>query len=102
MITYLAATTAQKLVFSTIADPVGIDRGTAQSYLPWLETVFFIHQVPAWSRNLTAKIVKRPKIYLTDTGVAAALMAKDPTALMRSTEPATCSRPLSPTNCASN
>ncbi|MBV9141233.1 MAG: ATP-binding protein [Pseudonocardiales bacterium] len=89
MIRYLAATTAQELVLSTIAGRVGIDRGTAQSYLPWLETVFLIHQVPAWSRNLTAKVVKRPKIYLTDTGVAAALLGKDPTALMRPTEPAT-------------
>ena len=89
MIRYLAATTAQELVLSSIADRVGIDRGTAQSYLPWLETVFLIHRVPAWSRNLTAKVVKRPKIYLTDTGVAAALLAKDPTALMRPMEPAT-------------
>lgn len=30
----------------------------------------------------------RPKIYLTDTGVAAALLAKDATALVRPTEPA--------------
>ncbi|MGH3925863.1 MAG: ATP-binding protein, partial [Pseudonocardiaceae bacterium] len=59
MIRYLAVTTAQELVLSTTAGRVGIDRGTAQSYLPWLETVFLIHQVPAWSRNLTAKVVKR-------------------------------------------
>jgi uncharacterized protein len=54
-----------------------------------LETVFLVHRVPAWRRNLTAKAVKRTKIYLTDTGVAATLLAKDPTALMRPTEPAT-------------
>ncbi|MGH3940119.1 MAG: ATP-binding protein [Pseudonocardiaceae bacterium] len=88
MIRYLAATTAQELVVSTVGQRVGIDRGTAQHYVSWLETVFLVHRVPAWSRNLTAKVVRRPKLYLTDTGVACALLGKDATALQRPTDPA--------------
>ena len=88
MVRFLAATTGQELVITTMADRLGIDRGTAQTYEPWLETVFLVHRVPAWSRNL-AKVVHRPKLYLTDTGIAAALLGKDPNALRRPTEPAT-------------
>lgn len=88
MIRYLAATTAQELVVSTVGQRVGIDRGTAQHYASWLETVFLVHRVPGWSRNLTAKVVRRPKLYLTDTGVAGALLGKDAAAMQRPTDPA--------------
>jgi hypothetical protein len=88
MIRYLAATTAQELVVSTVGQRVGIDRGTAQHYVSWLETVFLVHRVPAFSRNLTAKVVRRPKLYLTDTGVAGALLGKDAAAVQRPTDPA--------------
>ncbi len=88
MIRYFAATTAQELVVSTVGQWVGLDRGTAQHYASWLETVFLVHRVPAWSRNLTAKVVRRPKLYLTDTGVAGALLGKDAATLQRPTDPA--------------
>lgn len=89
MVRLLAANTSQELVVLRLAERLGIDRATAQVYEPWLETVFLIHRVPAWSRNLTAKVVRRPKIHMTDTGVAAALLGKDVTALRRPTETAT-------------
>lgn len=89
MIRYLASITAQELVVSTMASRLGIDRQTANTYEPWLETVFLAHRVPAWSRNITSKVVRRPKVYMSDTGIAAALLGKDPAALARVTEPAT-------------
>lgn len=88
MVRYFAATTAQELVLSTVAQRLGIDRSTVNTYEPWLETVFLVHRLPAWSRNLTAKVVKRPKLYLTDTGIAANLLAKDSVALQRINDPA--------------
>lgn len=48
-----------------------------------LETVYFHHLVPAWSRNLTAKAVRRPKLHVTDSGLAAALCGVDADALRR-------------------
>jgi predicted AAA+ superfamily ATPase len=89
MVRFFAATTSQELVLTTVAERLKIDRATVQSYEPWLETVFLVHRIPAWSRNLTAKVVKRPKLYLTDTGVAAALLGKDPAALQLPAEPST-------------
>jgi uncharacterized protein len=88
MVRYFAATTAQELVLSTLAKRLGIDRSTVNTYEPWLETVFLIHRLPAWSRNLTAKVVRRPKVYVTDTGIAANLLAKDAVALQRVNDPA--------------
>ena len=89
MVRLLAATTSQELVVLQLAERLGIDRATVQVYEPWLETAFLIHRVPPWSRNLTAKVVRRPKIHMTDTGVAAALLGKDAGALRRPTDPAT-------------
>jgi predicted AAA+ superfamily ATPase len=87
MVRYFAATTAQELVLSTVAQRLGIDRSTVNTYEPRLKTVFLVHRVPASSRNLTAKVVKRPKLYVTDTGIAANLLAKDPVALQRVNDP---------------
>jgi uncharacterized protein len=88
MVRFFAATTGQELVIGTAAERLGIDRGTAAAYEPWLETVFLVHRLPAWSRNLTAKVVRRPKLYMTDSGVAAGLLGKDSAALRRPTDPA--------------
>jgi uncharacterized protein len=48
-----------------------------------LETVCFQYLVPAWSRNLTAKAVHRPKLHITGSGLAAALFEVDADALRR-------------------
>jgi uncharacterized protein len=48
-----------------------------------LETVYFHHLVPAWSRNLTSKVVRRPKLHITGSGLATALCVVDADALRR-------------------
>lgn len=88
MVRYFASTTGQELVLTAVAERLGLDRGTAATYQPWLETVFLVHRVPAWSRNLTSKVVKRPKIHMVDTGVAAGLLGRQPDALRLPTDPA--------------
>jgi len=89
MVRLLAATTAQELVMTRLAARLGISRETAESYQPWLERVFLVARTPAWGRGLTTKIVHRPKAYMVDTGLAAALVGRDADALSRPTEPAT-------------
>jgi uncharacterized protein len=44
--------------------------------------------VPAWSGNLTSRLTKAPKVFVTDTGLAAQLMRADPQGLMRPGSPA--------------
>lgn len=76
-----AARTAGQLNVDDIARDLGLPRRTVSSYLTHLQTVFLVHLVPAWSRNLTSKVAHRPKIMLTDSGLAAHLVGADPEAL---------------------
>jgi len=77
----MITTTGSELVLSNLVSKLSIDRKTLESYEPWIEAAFLVHRVPAWSRNITAKVINRPKIYAIDTGLAAALLGKDEVAL---------------------
>jgi uncharacterized protein len=66
----------------------GLHRTTVSRYLELLEAVFLIHRLPVWSRNLTARVVKHPKLHLTDTGLAASLLGASPESLAKPVSPA--------------
>lgn len=80
-----AARTAGELNVADWCRRLGIDRGTVESYLGWLRMVFLIHELPAWTRSPAPRVVRRPKLHLTDTGLAAALMNVDVDALRPAT-----------------
>lgn len=80
-----AARTAGELNVADWCRCLGIDRGTVESYLGWLRMVFLIHELPAWTRSPAPRVVRRPKLHLTDTGLAAALMNVDIDALRAAT-----------------
>ncbi|ESK58017.1 AAA ATPase [Cutibacterium acnes HL042PA3] len=46
-------------------------------YFDLLESLFLIHRLPAGSRNLTKRQIQRPKVFLIDTGLNAALSNMD-------------------------
>lgn len=69
-----AARTSGELNITDLARDLGLARSTTDSYLAHLETVFLIQTVPAWSTNLTARVVRRPKVTIADTGLAARLL----------------------------
>ncbi|MCE9637804.1 MAG: ATP-binding protein [Planctomycetes bacterium] len=83
----LATRTAAEVDVTAIARELGIPRTTLDGYLPLLESLFLLHRVPAWSSNLTAKIVRRPKLHFTDTGLAASLVGVTPKSLTDPTAP---------------
>ncbi len=85
MLRLLAARTATELNLADLARDVAIPAPTLRRYLPLFETIYAHHLVPAWSRNLTAKAVRRPKLHLIDSGLAAALLGVDAAALARPT-----------------
>ncbi|MCY3924009.1 MAG: ATP-binding protein [bacterium] len=80
-----AARTAGELNVADWCRRLGIDRGTVESYLGWLRMVFLIHELPAWTRSPAPRVVRRPKLHLADTGLAAALMNVDADALRPAT-----------------
>jgi predicted AAA+ superfamily ATPase len=69
-----AARTSGELNIADLARDIGLSRPTTDSYLAHLEAVFLVQTIPAWSTNLTARVVHRPKVTVTDTGLAARLL----------------------------
>lgn len=89
ILSLLAARTANELVVAHVHDASGLgSRATTEDYIAYLQMTYLAITLPAWSRNLTRKITRHPKIHLTDTGLAAHILGKDPTALARPTDPA--------------
>ena len=82
-----AARTSGELNVSDFARNVDLPVETCRRYLALLETVFLHHLVPAWSRNLTAKVRHRPKLHHTDTGLAAHSLGVNAAALARPGSP---------------
>lgn len=68
-----AARTGHELNVASIASELGIPARTASGYLAQLATAFMVRLIPAWSTNLSAKVVRRPKLMMTDVGMAAHL-----------------------------
>lgn len=71
----LAAGQSARLVnVSAIAGPFGVNRTTVGDYLTLLRHVFLVEELPAWHANRLKRLVKTPKLHLTDTGLACALL----------------------------
>ncbi len=83
----LAARTANELVVSAVHNDIGLGSiNTTSDYLAYLEMIRLVALLPAWSANLGARVKRRPKVYTSDTGLAASLLGKDPVALARPTD----------------
>jgi predicted AAA+ superfamily ATPase len=56
-----------------LAKDAGLSQPTAHRYLNVLETSYQLFRIPAFARNRTKRLVKSPKLFWTDTGLAAHL-----------------------------
>ena len=65
-----AVRTGNLLNYEDLARDCDIDRRTAQKWLDTLQATGLIYLLPPYSPNLTNRIVKTPKIYFLDTGLA--------------------------------
>ena len=74
----LAARSGQVLNISAVGGAIGLDRSTAENYVKLLEAVFLIYRLPAWGTTLGSRIVKHPKVHMTDSGVMAWLLNLSP------------------------
>ena len=68
-----AARTGQLLNVSELARDVGVATTTARDWLGILGASGIIYLLRPYSRNVTARIVKTPKLYFTDTGLCSYL-----------------------------
>lgn len=68
-----AARTAQLLNYSDLARDVDVSVKTAQHWLSILVASFQVALLPPYHTNVTKRLVKTPKLYFMDTGLAAYL-----------------------------
>ena len=68
-----AARTAQLLNLSELARDVDVTPATAKAWLSILEASFQVLLLRPYHTNRTSRLVKRPKLYLLDTGLCAYL-----------------------------
>ena len=66
----LAARTGQLLNYADIAADVGVSQPTIKSWLSILSTSGLVYILQPYSNNITNRIVKTPKVYFMDTGLA--------------------------------
>lgn len=64
----------QTINYNTLAEVSDVNRDTVKSWLSVLETSYVIYQVSPYFRNFKKRIVKSPKLYFRDTGLACALL----------------------------
>lgn len=78
----LASRCGSLLNGSEISRSLGIPQTTLKRYLSLLENLYLLVSLPAWSKNMTKRLVKAPKVYINDTGLLLHLMGYDSTRLL--------------------
>lgn len=69
-----AGRTGQLLKLSSLADETGVSQSTARAWLSVLEASYVVHLLQPYHRNFGKRLVKTPKLYFLDTGLAAWLL----------------------------
>ena len=70
---FMAARTSMELKYSEIANAIGISAPTAKEWVSILERSGIIFILHPYYNNITNRLVKTPKTYFLDTGLAAYL-----------------------------
>jgi predicted AAA+ superfamily ATPase len=68
-----AARTAQLLNLSSLAADCGVTHNTAKAWISVLEASYIVHLLPSYHRNFGKRLIKAPKLYFVDAGLAATL-----------------------------
>ncbi len=69
-----AGRTGQLLNLSALAGEAGISHTTARSWISVLESSDIVHLLPPYHRNFGKRLVKSPKLYFVDVGLACWLL----------------------------
>lgn len=78
----VATRAASSLNLQELSRSCGIPASTLGRYLQLLQTLFLIEPLPAWMSNRSKRLVKSPKIFLSDTGLLIYLLGISPEGLL--------------------
>ncbi len=70
----VAARSARPANLAELSRTSGLPASTLARYLHALHALFLFEDVPAWSTNAGKRVARRPKLLMSDTGLAAALL----------------------------
>lgn len=66
----LAHSNAQQVNYSKLGGSLGVSYKTIKNYIDTLTDFYMVRQIQPWSGNTKKRLVKAPKIYLRDSGLA--------------------------------
>lgn len=81
-----ASQTARLINVSDLAAPFSLSRPTIREYVTLLERMFLLEELRPWHSNRLSRLIKTPKLHLTDTGVACAVLGLDEASLVQDRE----------------
>ncbi|MDR2036410.1 MAG: ATP-binding protein [Bacteroidales bacterium] len=70
----LAHVNGQTANYSTLATSLGVTSTTVKNYIDLLAGTYMVEIVPPYISNLGKRLVKSPKVYISDSGITAALL----------------------------
>lgn len=70
----LAARTGSELNANSIMSQTGISAPTVKSWFSILETSYLSYTLTPYTRNISKRVIKSPKLYFTDCGILCALL----------------------------
>ncbi len=77
LLALVAGRAGSLLNLTELSGAIEMKRDSVSRYVRLLELLFLVHRVPAWSRDLGRRLVKRPKLWLPDSGLLAQLVGYD-------------------------
>ena len=69
-----AGRTGQLLNLNSLGNDAGVSHVTARSWIDLLQTSYIIHLLPPWFTNSGKRLIKAPKLYFYDVGLACWLL----------------------------
>ncbi len=84
LLALLAARSGGLTNMAELARSCALPQATLQRYLALLQATFLYQPLPAWHANLGKRLIKAPKTYLLDSGLACALCGLDSATLRNS------------------
>ena len=78
LVRLLASRSMSILNMAELSRSTAIPHSSLLRYVGLLELLFFLQRIPSWSGNLGRRLVRRPKVTLSDTGLIAELEQIDP------------------------
>lgn len=81
LLALLSTRVGSLLNYSDIARSLEMPQSTLKRYMALLESTFLVQMLAPWSSNLGLRLIKSPKLYLTDTGLLTSLLGADRDAL---------------------